>query len=153
MAHTVESLSKLLKRTPDQVISILTAAGIQGKNADSNISADERQILMSSLSKRSSTKLNISVPRKTPKMSTTSSSSGGVKIQVKKKREDPIVSAPDVVNDEVVSKAREALEAGRLAEQKDQEHDAKRHDMVRQQKIKTEELKAQKSQNKTLEKD
>ena len=39
MAHTVESLSKLLKRTPDQVISILTAAGIQGKNADSNISA------------------------------------------------------------------------------------------------------------------
>ena len=53
---------------------------------------DERQILMSSLSKRSSNKLNISVPRKTPKMSTTSSSSGGVKIQVKKKREDPIVS-------------------------------------------------------------
>ena len=153
MAHTVESLSKLLKRTPDQVISILTAAGIQGKNADSNISVDERQILMSSLSKRSSTKLNISVPRKTPKMSTTSSSSGGVKIQVKKKREDPIVSVPDVVNDEAVLKAREALEAGRLAEQKDQEHDAKRHDMVRQQKIKTEELKAQKSQNKTSEKD
>ena len=152
MAHTVESLSKLLKRTPDQVISILTAAGIQGKNADSNISLDERQILMSSLSNRSSTKLNISVPRKTPKMTTTSSSKGGVKIQVKKKREDPIVSVPDVVNDEVVSKAREALEAGRLAEQKDQEHDAKRHDMVRQQKIKTEELKAQKSQNKTSEK-
>ena len=116
MAHTVESLSKLLKRTPDQVISILTAAGIQGKNANSNISADERQILMSSLSKRSSTKLNISVPRKTLKMSTTSSSTGGVKIQVKKKREDPIVSAPDVVNDEAVLKARDALEAGRLAE-------------------------------------
>ncbi len=152
MAHTVESLSKLLKRTPDQVISILTAAGIQGKNADSNISADERQILMSSLSKRSSTKLNISVPRKTLKMSTTSSSTGGVKIKVKKKREDPIVSAPDVVNDEAVSKAREALEAGRLAEQKDQEHDAKRHDMVRQQKIKTEELKALNIQNKPLRK-
>jgi len=84
MAHTVESLSKLLKRTPDQVISILTAAGIQGKNADSNISADERQILMSSLSKRSSTKLNISVPRKTLKMSTTSSSTGGVKIKLKR---------------------------------------------------------------------
>ena len=153
MAHTVESLSKLLKRTPDQVISILTAAGIQGKNADSNISADERQILMSSLSKRSSTKLNISVPRKTLKMSTTSSSTGGVKIKVKKKREDPIVSAPDVVNDEAVSKAREALEAGKLAEQKDQEHDAKRHDMVRQQKIKTEELKALNIQNKASEKD
>jgi translation initiation factor IF-2 len=153
MAHTVETLSKLLKRTPDQVISILTAAGIQGKNADSNISADERQILMSSLSKRSSNKLNISVPRKTPKMSTTSSSTGGVKIKVKKKREDPIVSASDVVNDEVVSKAREALEAGRLAEQKDQEHDAKRHEVVRQQKIKTEELKAQDIQNKAAKKD
>ena len=153
MAHTVESLSKLLKRTPDQVISILTAAGIQGKNADSNISADERQILMSSLSKRSSTKLNISVPRKTPKTSTTSSSTGGVKIKVKKKREEPIVSAPDVVNDEAVSKAREALEAGKLAEQKDQEHDAKRHDMVRQQKIKTEELKVQDIQNKDSKKD
>ena len=124
MAHTVESLSKLLKRTPDQVISILTAAGIQGKNADSNISSDERQVLMSSLSKRSGTKLNISVPRKTPKTSTTSSSTGGVKIKIKKKREEPIVSTPDAVNDEVVSKAREALEAGRLAEQKDQEHDA-----------------------------
>ena len=153
MAHTVESLSKLLKRTPDQVISILTAAGIQGKNADSNISADERQILMSSLSKRSGTKLNISVPRKTPKTSTTSSSTGGVKIKVKKKREEPIVSAPDVVNDDLVSKAREALEAGKLAEQKDQQHDAKRHDMVRQQKIKTEELKAQDIQNKASKKD
>ena len=155
MAHTIESLSKLLKRTPDQVISILTAAGIQGKNADSNISADERQILMSSLSKRSSAsaKLNISVPRKTLKMSTTSSSTGGVKIKVKKKREDPIVSTPDVVNDEAVSKAREALEVGKLAEQKDQEHDAKRHDMVRQQKIKTEELKALNIQNKASEKD
>ena len=153
MAHTVESLSKLLKRTPDQVISILTAAGIQGKNADSDISADERQVLMSSLSKRSSTKLNISVPRKTPKTSTTSSSTGGVKIKVKKKREEPIVSTPDVVNDEIVSKAREALEAGKLAEQKDQEHDAKRHEVVRQQKIKTEELKAQDIQNKVSKKD
>ena len=31
MAHTVESLSKLLKKTPDQVISILADAGIKGK--------------------------------------------------------------------------------------------------------------------------
>ena len=153
MAHTVESLSKLLKRTPDQVISILTAAGIQGKNADSNISSDERQVLMSSLSKRSGTKLNISVPRKIQKTSATLSSTGGVKIKVKKKREEPIVSTPDTVYDEVVSRAREALEAGRLAEQKDQEHDAKRHEVVRQQKIKTEELKAQDIQNKASKKD
>jgi len=48
MAHTVETLSKLLKKSPDQVITILSAAGIDGKTSDSNISAEERQILMSS---------------------------------------------------------------------------------------------------------
>ena len=47
MAHTVESLSKLLKKSPDQVISILSGAGISGKTADSDISAEERQVLMS----------------------------------------------------------------------------------------------------------
>ena len=31
MAHTVETLSKLLKKTPDEVITILTNAGIEGK--------------------------------------------------------------------------------------------------------------------------
>ena len=54
MAHTVESLSKLLKKTPEQVILILANAGIEGKTVEANISADERKILMSSLSKRSS---------------------------------------------------------------------------------------------------
>ena len=67
MAHTVETLSKLLKKSPDQVITILSAAGIDGKTAESNISAEERQILMSSLSKRSATKSSISVSRKTTK--------------------------------------------------------------------------------------
>ena len=89
MAHTVKSLSKLLKKTPDQVISILTEAGIEGKTAEANISADERQILMSSLSKRSGTKSSISVSRKSPTPNTTSTITGGVKIQVKKKREAP----------------------------------------------------------------
>jgi len=42
-------------------------------------------------------------------------------------------------------KAQEALKAGRLADQKDQEYDAKRQDMTRQQKIKNEELIAQKN--------
>ncbi len=87
MAHTVESLSKLLKKTPDQVISILSDAGIEGKTAEASISADERKILMSSLSKRSGTKSSISVSRKTPKSKTTSTLTGGVKIQVKKKSE------------------------------------------------------------------
>ena len=91
MAHTVESLSKLLKKTPDQVISILANAGIEGKTAEANISADERKILMSSLSKRSGIKSTISVSRKTPKSNTTSTLTGGVKIQVKNKREKPNV--------------------------------------------------------------
>ena len=144
MAHTVESLSKLLKKTPDQVISILTEAGIEGKTAEAIISADERQILMSSLSKRSGTKSTISVSRKTSKTNKTSSLTGGVKIQVKNKREKPNVVI-DVASDEAILKAQEALQAGRLADQKDQEHDAKRQDMIRQQEIKNEELIAQKN--------
>ena len=153
MAHTVESLSKLLRKTPDQVIAILTGAGISGKTAESNISADERQILMSSLSKRSGTKSTISVSRKMPKQLEKTPSSGGVKIQVKKKREVPQNTTSETVDDAAILKAKQALEAGRLSEQKDEEHDAKRNDMVRQQKIKTEELQAQKIQNETAEKD
>ena len=44
MAHNVEALSRLLKKTPDQVVAILTAAGIKGKTHDSSISAEERKI-------------------------------------------------------------------------------------------------------------
>ena len=153
MAHTVESLSKLLRKTPDQVIAILTGAGISGKTAESNISADERQILMSSLSKRSGTKSTISVSRKTPKPSEKAPSSGGVKIQVKKKREVPQNTTSETIDDASILRAKQALEAGRLSEQKDEEHDAKRNDMVRQQKIKTEELQALKIQNETAKKD
>lgn len=146
MAHTVESLSKVLKKTPDQVVSILADAGIEGKTAEANISADERKILMSSLSKRSGTKSTISVSRKTSKLNTTSTLTGGVKIQVKKKREVPkVVLDVDVAADEAILKTQEALEAGRLADQRDQEHDAKRQDMTRQQKIKNEGLIAQKN--------
>ncbi|MGB1150580.1 MAG: translation initiation factor IF-2 [Candidatus Pseudothioglobus sp.] len=151
MAHTVETLSKLLKKSPEQVISILSAAGIDGKTAESNISAEERKILMSSLSKRSATKSSISVSRKTSKPAS-NSSSGGVKIQVKKKREVS-QSEPAEIDNEAVLKAKEALEAGRLAEQKDEERDAKRNDMVRQQKIKNEELQAQKSLKELAEKE
>ncbi|MEL0271255.1 MAG: translation initiation factor IF-2 N-terminal domain-containing protein [Gammaproteobacteria bacterium] len=51
MAHTVETLAKLLKKTSDEVIVILSNAGIEGKNASSEITADERKVLMSNLSK------------------------------------------------------------------------------------------------------
>ena len=151
MAHTIESLSKLLKKTPDQVISILADAGIKGKTTEANISAEERKVLMSSLSKRSGTKSSISVSRKTPKSNTTSTLTGGVKIQVKKKREVANVVV-DIASDEVILKAQEALEAGRLADQKDQESDAKRQDMVRQQKVKNEELITQTNQKELFEK-
>jgi translation initiation factor IF-2 len=151
MAHTVESLSKLLKKTPDQVISMLANAGIKDKAAEAEISADERKILMSSLSKRSGTKSTISVSRKTPKSNATSTMTGGVKIQVKKKREVPN-TVVDVASEEARLKAQEALKAGRLADQKDQEHDAKRQDMVRQQKVKNEELIAQKNQKEVVAK-
>ena len=144
MAHTVETLSKLLKKSPDQVITILSAAGIDGKTSDSNISAEERKILMESLSKRSATKSSISVSRKTTKP-TSNDSTGGVKIQVKKKREVPQDNTTAEIDNAAVLKAKEALEAGRIAEQKDEEHDAKRNDMVRQQKIKNEEIQAQKT--------
>ena len=144
MAHTVESLSKLLKKTPDQVILILSNAGIEGKTAEDNISADERKILMSSLSKRSGARSSISVSRKTPKSKPTSTLTGGVKIQVKKKREVPNIVI-DVDVEEATLKAQEALEAGRLADQKDQEQDAKRQDIIRQQKIKDEDLITQKN--------
>ena len=152
MAHTVESLSKLLKKSPEQVIAILSAAGISRKTADSSISVEERQILMSSLSKRSATKSSISVSRKTTKPAS-SSSSGGVKIQVKKKREVPQNNDPEAINNAEVIKAKEALEAGRIAEQKDEERDAKRNDIVRQQKIKNDEVEAQKNQKEIVDKE
>jgi translation initiation factor IF-2 len=146
MAHNVEALSRLLKKTPDQVVAILIAAGIKGKTHESNISAEERKILMSSLSKRSGTKSSISVSRKTPKTTSTSTSTSGVKIKVKSKREAPKPDLADETSDETVQKAKQALEEGRLAEEKVQAQDAKRHDMFRQKKEQDEKLQAQKTQ-------
>jgi translation initiation factor IF-2 len=145
MAHTVESLSKLLKKTPDEVISILAAAGIGGKAQDSNISVDERKVLMTSLSKRSGIKSSISVSRKTSK---TTSTSGGVKIQVKKKRQAPVVVV-DVDVEEVAQKAQEALEVGRLAEEKHQAQDAKRHGVIKEKKEQEAARQVQKEQQET----
>ena len=49
--HTVQTLSKLLKKSPDEVIEILNNAGVTGKNSDSRISTDDRQKLMNSIVK------------------------------------------------------------------------------------------------------
>jgi translation initiation factor IF-2 len=146
MAHTVETLSRLLKKTPDQVVTILTTAGIKGKTLKSNISAEERKVLMSSLSKRSGAKSSISVSRKTPKSTPTPTLTSGVKIKVKSKREAPKSDLTDGASDEAAQKARQALEKGRLAEEKTQVQDAKRHDMVRQKKEQDEKLQVQKTQ-------
>ena len=144
MAHTVESLSKLLKKTPDEVISILAAAGIEGKTQGSDISGDERKVLMANLSKRSGTKSSISVSRKTPKVTSTS---GGVKIQVKKKRQTaPVAIVVDENVEEAAQKAQEALEAGKLAEEKHQEQDAKRHGVIKEKKDQEEARKTHKEQ-------
>jgi translation initiation factor IF-2 len=146
MAHTVETLSKLLKKTPDEVITILTNAGIEGKKADSDISAEERKILMGSLSKRSSSKSSISVSRK-PGGKTTNSTSGGVKVQVKKKRVKQATGETDteVAVNEAALAAQAALEAGRDADEKLQAQDAKRLEMIRLQKEQADALKAQKN--------
>jgi translation initiation factor IF-2 len=142
MAHTVQTLSKLLKKTPDEVLAILANAGVNNKNADSEISAEERKILMGSLSKRSTSKSSMSVSRKPS--TKTSASTGGVKVQVKKKRvKKAAAEASGSVDNEAALKAQEALDAGRNADEKLLAQDAKRQEMTRLQK---EQEKTQKEQ-------
>jgi translation initiation factor IF-2 len=109
------------------------------------ISGDERKILMAGLSKRGSAKSSISVSRKPSTKS--SDGTGGVKIQVKKKRpiQAPITPMQD---DAAVLKAKEALEAGRVADEKLLAQDAKRQEMTRLQKEEAEDLKKQQEQAK-----
>jgi translation initiation factor IF-2 len=145
---TVQSLSTALKKTPDEVIEILVNAGIEGKTANSEISGDERKILMAGLSKRGPAKSSISVSRKPSTQS--SDSAGGVKIQVKKKRsvKAPITSVQDDVAVLKAKEALEALEAGREADEKLLAQDAKRQEMTRLQKEEAEGLKKQQEQAK-----
>lgn len=143
MAHTVETLSKLLKKTPDEVITILTNAGIEGKKADSDISAEERKVLMGSLSKRSSSKSSMSVSRK-PSSKTTSGKSGGVQVQIKKKRVKQVAVETETIVNEAAQAAQAALDAGRDADEKLLAQDAKRLEMIRLQKEQTDASKAPK---------
>jgi len=145
---TVQSLSTALKKTPDEVIEILVNAGIEDKTTNSEISGDERKILMAGLSKRGPAKSSISVSRKPSTQS--SDSAGGVKIQVKKKRsvKAPITSVQDDVAVLKAKEALEALEAGREADEKLLAQDAKRQEMTRLQKEEAEDLKKQQEQAK-----
>ena len=115
MAHTVETLAKLLKKTSDEVIVILSNAGIEGKNASSEITADERKVLMSNLTKRA-----------TPKPSDTNKtqSASGVKVQVKASKK-PVSIQPKVSKVDV-AKAREALDKGQAQNIEQEEQDKKR---------------------------
>ncbi len=153
MAHTVQTLSKLLKKTSDEVISILANAGIDGKTADSEISVEERKILMGSLSKRSSTKSSMSVSRK-PSTKSSSSSSGGIKVQVKKKRVKKVATqAGEPENNEAVLRAQAALEVGRAADEKQSAQDAKRLEAIHLKKTQDETLKTQQTDAKQQEKE
>ncbi|SHN91183.1 Translation initiation factor 2 [Bathymodiolus heckerae thiotrophic gill symbiont] len=143
MAHTVETLSKLLKKTPDEVITILASAGIEGKKADSGISTEERKILMGSLSKRSSSKSSISVSRK-PSSKSSSKMGDGIKVQVKKKRVKQVAAVEEeVVVNKAALAAQAALDAGRDADEKLLAQDAKRLEMTRLQKEQADTLKNQ----------
>jgi translation initiation factor IF-2 len=144
MAHTVESLSKLLKKTPDQVILILANAGISDKSADSDITPEERKILMGSLSKRSSNKSSMTVSRNPNKSSNKTST--GINIQVKKKRVKRVTEDVDTVPSDVAIKAQEALKAGQEADEKLQVQDAKRQEMIRLQKDQEQKHKDQKDE-------
>lgn len=143
MAHTVQTLSKLLKKTSDEVINILASAGIDGKTADSEISAEERKILMGSLSKRSTNKSSMSVSSRKPSAKS-SASAGGIKVQVKKKRvkKEAVQEVGSVDNEEAL-KAQAALDSGRDADEKLLAQDAKRHEMTR---LKKDQAQAQKEQ-------
>jgi len=147
MAHTVQTLSKSLKKTSDEVITILANVGVDGKNSDSAISAEERKILISSLSKRSTSKSSLSVSRKA-NIKSSASSASGVKVQVKKKRlTKPITTTdeqPDVAANEVAQAAQAALDVGRDEDEKLLAQDAKRLEMVRLQKAQAEALEVQK---------
>lgn len=138
---TVQSLSTALKKTPNEVIKILANAGVKNKTADSEISADERKILMAGLYKRGSVKSSVSISPKS-NAKTDNNTSGGVKIQVKKKhlKKAPVVLVQD---NESILKAKVALEAGRIADEKLLAQDAKRQEMVRLQKEKEQDLKKQ----------
>ncbi|MBA5248841.1 MAG: translation initiation factor IF-2, partial [Gammaproteobacteria bacterium] len=48
MAHTVQSLSKLLKKSEDEIIASLADAGVDGKTATSEVLPSELKILMGS---------------------------------------------------------------------------------------------------------
>jgi len=152
MAHTVQTLSKLLKKTPDEVITILANAGVDGKTVDSEISAEERKILMSSLSKRSTNKSSMSVSRKPSTKS--SSNATGVKVQVKKKRvKKEAVQEVDSVDNDAALKAQAALDAGRDADEKLLAQDAKRQEMTRLQKDQAQAQKEQQEAAKQKTKD
>ena len=83
MAHTIKSLSKLLKKSTEDVISILASAGIDGKTIDSEISAKERSLLMANLS-RGRSKTPEQKTSQQPQDNILSASNSSVKIQVKK---------------------------------------------------------------------
>lgn len=126
MAHTVESLAKVTKKTTDEIIGILINAGIVNKTKDSEISADERKAIMQSVLKKK-TVSNINVAK---------NYSTNVKVQVK---EESKVISPSAKSDEA-KKVIAALELGKQKDAKDKEqHDNLQNAMSTRVKQKQEE--------------
>jgi translation initiation factor IF-2 len=143
MAHTVQTLSKLLKKTPDEVIIILSNAGINGKTKESEVSADERKTLMSNLKNTTKPASTLSISRTASKQK--NPTSGGVQVQVKKKRVTPSAITPENTAkiNEAAAAAQQALEEGRKADEKLLEQDAKRLEVIRQKQLQEQNLKGE----------
>lgn len=140
---TVQLLSTALKKTPDEVIQILEKSGIKGKTINSEISNEERKILINSLSKRRVAQSNVSVSARQPSSKT--KNSGSIKIQIKQSTKQ--ADLPITIDEEAITKVKKAIEEGRITDEKQLQQDAKRQEMTRLQKEQAEKEKAQTEQS------
>jgi translation initiation factor IF-2 len=145
MAHTVKTLSKILRKTPNEVIEILLNAGVDNKNIDSEISAQERKILTNNLSKRFDASDKY-VSRNNLKSKTGANSS--INIQIKKKSNEDNISQKNTLDEEEIIKAKLSIESGKAAYEKLSNQEAKRIDsiLIKKEQEQKEEIK------KTIEK-
>ena len=131
---TVLHLAKLMKITPEEMIVRLSKAGIGGKSLDSEVSIDEKNILLQK--RKPVTNINI-------KKSAESKSSSAIKVQIKAKR------AVSTTNTKASMEAKKALEVGRQQAEKEREQDVVRKGIVRG---KNEELAQKKKEKEDIKK-
>ncbi len=122
MAHTVESLAKLLKRTTDEVIVLLSSAGINSKKNTSEISVEERKLLMQSISNKKSAAINLNI-----KPSENKAAEYGVKVKVKVKRTANSVH----ITSQEAERAKYALDEGHRKTQQEQKQEQERKELFK----------------------